>query len=202
MNKSLKYLLLLLTGLLPWLIFSESLSSATGSITSNISLVTKILFPIEILPLAKVLGATLPGLAGLFLVLVALATTSHRIGWALVLLPLLLLAQIAFTIGLAWCLSVVNVAVRDTSQVLPLVLTVVMFLTPVVYTKEMVPEALALVFTFNPMAYFIEGYRAILLTNQIPSLNAWIIVIVAGVMTFLVGYWSFHKMRAIMVDLV
>lgn len=196
-----EYLIVLLTGLLPWLLFSEAVSAAAGSITANTSLVTKIVFPIEILPVSKVLGATMSGLVGLAL-LVAFLAFLHRVGWTLVLLPLLLVAQLFFTIGLAWFLSAVNVAVRDTSQVLPLVLTMWMFVSPVVYTTEMVPKAFAAVFLCNPMSYFIEGYRMILLANQPPTALIWMVVTIMAVAVFFAGLWVLCRMRALIADLI
>jgi lipopolysaccharide transport system permease protein len=196
-----EYLLVLLTGLLPWLIFAEAISAATGAITANVGLVTKVLFPIEVLPVVKVLGTTASGLVGL-LVLSVILTSMQHVGWALVLLPVLLAAQLAFMIGLAWILSAINVAVRDTNQVLPLALMVWMFLSPVVYTKEMVPQALATVFSINPMTYFLDGYRMILLAGQPPALSLWVIVVVVSAGTFLLGFGVFHRMRTMIADLV
>ncbi len=196
-----EYLLLLLTGLLPWLVFSEAVSAAAGSITGNISLVTKIVFPIEILPMSRVLATTVSGLVSLVL-LVVLLVFLHRVGWTLVLLPLLFLAQLCFTIGLAWFLSAVNVVVRDTSQVLPLALMVWMFLSPVVYTSDMVPQAMALVFSFNPMTYFLEGYRMILLTNQPPTALIWMVGAGVSLVLFLSGLWVLGRMRAMIADVI
>jgi lipopolysaccharide transport system permease protein len=196
-----QYLLVLLTGLLPWLIFAEGISSASSAITANVGLVTKMLFPIEVLPVAKVVGTTASGLVGLC-VLSGLLVSMQYVGWALLLLPFLLVAQVVFMVGLAWILSALNVAVRDTSQILPLALMVGMFLSPVVYTKEMVPTALAAVFALNPMAYFLDGYRVILLAGQSPALSVWAVVVVVSAGTFLFGFAVFHRMRAIIADLV
>lgn len=196
-----EYLLVLLAGLLPWLIFSEAVAAAASSITANTSLVTKIVFPIEILPVSKVLGTMLSGLVSLILLVVLLAFL-HQVGWTLMLLPLLIVAQLVFTIGLAWFLSAVNVAVRDTNQVLPLILMVWMFLSPVVYTPEMVPKALAVVFSCNPMSYFLEGYRIILLTNQPPSVLIWTVVTFMAVTIFLSGFWVLCRMRALIADFI
>lgn len=196
-----QYLLVLLTGLLPWMIFAEGISSASSAITANAGLVTKMLFPIEVLPVAKVVGTAASGLVGLC-VLSGLLAAMQYVGWALLLLPFLLVAQVAFMVGLAWILSALNVAVRDTSQVLPLALMVGMFLSPVVYTNEMVPTALAAVFALNPMAYFLDGYRMILLAGRSPSPSVWAVVVVVSAGTFLFGFAVFHRMRAIIADLV
>jgi lipopolysaccharide transport system permease protein len=194
-----EYILVLLSGLLPWQLFAEAVTAATGAISSNVSLVTKILFPIEILPVIKVVSATVTGLISL-LVFVAVLIPLHHVGWAVLLLPFLLVAQLLFTVGLAWALSAFNVAVRDTNQVLPFALTLGMFLSPVVYTSVMVPHPLAVLFSFNPMSYFIEGYRSILLTNQGPSVELWLVVGALSGAACLSGWWVFGRMRLLIAD--
>ncbi len=198
---TMEYLLILLTGLLPWLALSDAVSAAASSIAANTSLVTKIVFPIEILPVIKVLGATASGLGGMVM-LVVFQASIHKVGWTLVLLPLLLVAQLVFTIGLAWLVAAVNVALRDTSHVLPYALMVWMFMSPVVYSAEMVPKALAIVFSYNPMSYFLEGYRLILLANQPPTFLIWSVVTVTAVMIFLFGFWVLNRMRLIIGDII
>ncbi|MBM4133205.1 MAG: ABC transporter permease [Nitrospira sp.] len=189
-----EYALVLLAGLLPWLIFAESLTAATGSVASKGGLATKVRFPIEILPIATVLASTLSGLVGLCLFLLALAVLKP-FGGALLLLPLLLAAQLLFTLGLAWTLSAFNVVVRDVSQILPLAMTGWLFLSPVVYTAEMVPEPLARAFALNPMAYFLDSYRAILLANQPPTIHQCGVIGLVAVGTFLAGCWIFDRLR-------
>lgn len=196
---SAEYVLVLLSGLLPWQMFAEAVTAATGAISSNAGLVTKIVFPIEILPVSKVLSSTMTGLVGLAAFVVVLLVLHHA-GWAIVLLPLLLVAQLLFTLGLAWVLSAFNVAVRDTSQVLPFVLTIGMFLSPVVYTASMVPEPLAAAFSYNPMSYFLEGYRSILLANQVPSVEVWLVAIGLSGTALVGGGWVFGRMRLFMAD--
>jgi lipopolysaccharide transport system permease protein len=194
-----EYILVLLSGLLPWQLFAEAVTAATGAISSNVSLVTKILFPIEILPVVKVVSATVTGLISL-LVFVALLIPLHHIGWTVLLLPFLLAAQLLFTVGLAWALSAFNVAVRDTNQVLPFALTLGMFLSPVVYTSVMVPHPLAVLFSYNPMSYFLEGYRSILITNQGPPVELWLVVGALSGAACLSGWWVFGRMRLLIID--
>ncbi|HXX75347.1 MAG TPA: ABC transporter permease [Nitrospiraceae bacterium] len=194
-----EYILVLLSGLLPWQMFAEALTAATGAISSNVSLVTKILFPIEILPVIKVVSATVTGLVSL-LVFVAVLIPLHHLGWAVLLLPFLLVAQLLFTVGLSWVLSAFNVAVRDTNQVLPFALTLGMFLSPVVYTSVMVPHPLAVLFSYNPMSYFLEGYRAIFLTGQSPPVDVWLLVGGLSAATCLSGWWIFGRMRLLIAD--
>lgn len=194
-----EYILVLLSGLLPWQLFAEAVMAATGAISSNVSLVTKILFPIEILPVIKVVTSTVIGLVSLLL-FVAVLIPSHHIGWSVLLLPFLFVAQLLFTIGLAWALSAFNVAVRDTNQVLPFALTFGMFLSPVVYTSAMVPRPLAILFSYNPMSYFLDGYRSILMVNQSPPPELWLIICALSGAVCFSGWWIFGRMRLFLVD--
>ena len=126
----------------------------------------------------------------------------HHVGWTILLLPFLLAAQLLFTIGLAWALSAFNVAVRDTNQLLPFVLTIGMFLSPVVYTSAMVPHVLAVLSLVNPMSYFLEGYRMILLRDQTPPVEVWLIVGAVSGAAFLGGWWVFGRMRLFITDYI
>jgi lipopolysaccharide transport system permease protein len=200
-QSSAEYLLVLLTGLLPWLSFSEAVSSAASSITANRALVTKIIFPVEVLPISKVFGAMLSGLISLSL-LIGIIVSFHHGNWIMALLPLLLLVQVLFTIGLAWLVSTLNVATRDTTQVLPFLLTGWMFLSPVIYTAEMVPKPLAVIFSYNPLSYFLDAYRSILLDYQTPTILMWVMMVLLATAVFCTGLWVISRTRALIVELV
>ncbi|MCU0241769.1 MAG: ABC transporter permease, partial [Vicinamibacteria bacterium] len=113
-----EYVLLIFTGLIPWLGVSEGLSTSVHSVVSNANLVHNTAFPAAVLP-AKAVFASLAGQTiGLVILLVMLACTNH-LSWTWICLPLAIAAQILFSLGLAWLLSVLNVFIRDLGQALP-----------------------------------------------------------------------------------
>jgi lipopolysaccharide transport system permease protein len=198
---STEYLLLLLTGLAPWLIFSDAMSAAAGSITANAALATKVLFPVEVLPISKSLAAMVSGLVSLGLLVLVLVGL-HGWSWGLILLPALVVLYVVFTMGLAWIMASVNVLVRDTAQAVPVALMALMFLSPVVYTRDMVPQALGAVFSYNPIAYFLDAYRSILLADRSPGVQAWTLMIFVAVGAFVAGLGVVSRMRAYIADRV
>ncbi|GIW53757.1 MAG: transport permease protein [Nitrospiraceae bacterium] len=195
------YPLLLLTGLIPWLLFAESLTTSSSAITSHSSLATKVVFPIEVLPVCRVLAATIPGLITVVLLVVGLALV-HGLGLPIVMLPLFLLLQILFTTGLAWIVAAVNVSVRDLSEAVPFLLTVWMFLSPVVYTRDMLPAEYARLLPWNPMTFLLEAYRTVLLERAMPSLDSIILCASAAVTVFWGGLFVFHVRKTQLADLL
>ncbi len=195
------YPLLVLTGLIPWLLLSEALTAATSAITAHAGLVTKLLFPIEVLPISRVLAVTLSGLLTIVLLL-GLLSVLQGLGPAIVLLPLVLLAQFAFTLGLAWVVAAMSVSVRDLSEAVPFVLTAWMFLSPVVYTRDMLPAVFARLLEWNPMTYLLEAYRAILLERRAPPIETVLLCVSVAAIVFLGGLLLFRVQKARLVDLL
>jgi len=193
------YPILILTGLIPWLLFAEALAASTSAISAHASIITKVVFPIEVLPVCRVLAVSLSGLLNI-VVLVIILFISHGIGMTIALFPVFLLLQVLFAIGLAWVLATINVTIKDLSEVIPFFLTVWMFLSPVVYTREMLPPQYAWVLKLNPMTYLLETYRSILIENRAPQLASTLICIVVSVSVFLGGFLLFYKRKAMLAD--
>jgi ABC-type polysaccharide/polyol phosphate export permease len=197
------YPVFLLCGLLPWQFFNESTIRATGSIVENSALVKKVYFPREILPITAVLASLVNFLIALpvFFVL-AIAFGVYPTAWAL-LLPVVILMQVAFTIGLTLILSTLNVFYRDTRIILNVIMLAWFFLTPVFYPIQTVPqEAEVLGITFNaqlwlrrlnPVASFIASYRDVLYWGAPPGLDFLLRTALTAVIVLVVGYLVFLR---------
>ncbi len=120
------------------------------------------LFPMELIPVTAVCSGLAGQLCGTALLL-GLLGFRGQLGPNLLLLPVLFILQALFSIGIVWFLSCVNILYRDTTQVLALIMVLLMFMSPIAYTPEMVPAGLQLVVTVNPLSYLIQGYREALL---------------------------------------
>lgn len=201
MASSSNYPLLVLTGLIPWLLFAEAVTASTTAITAHTNIVTKVVFPIEVLPVCRVLAVTLPGLLSI-VVLVIVLVFSHGLGLASLLFPVFLFLQVLLTIGLAWVVATISVTIRDLSEAIPFLLTIAMFLSPVVYTQDMLPTQFAWILALNPMAYLLEIYRSILIENRAPQLTSMVFCVVMSVCVFSGGFLLFYKRKAMMADLV
>jgi ABC-type polysaccharide/polyol phosphate export permease len=175
-----------LCAILPWNFFSSSLSRSVNSIVANAHLLKKVYFPREVLPISAVAS----GLVNFLLALLVLFCMLFLFGigltkWAL-LLPLVILAQFAFALGLAFILSTLNVFYRDTSIIMDVVLQAWFFLTPVMYPIDLLPPTHELLgvtlpvqrmmYIVNPMASIIASYRTLLygsISGAPPGPPAW-----------------------------
>lgn len=184
------------TALVPWTFFSTSLSFGISSLVNNMNLVTKIYFPREILPLASVGAAFVDFLVSAAILAGMMAIYGVRPGWTILwVLPLLAL-QIALTIAVVLLGSALLVFFRDVRFVVPLLIQVWMYASPIIYpsslVSDLVPERLRTLYFLNPMAGIIDGYRRVLLTSEAPDFGA-LAVGSAVTLVLLVGGYSFFK---------
>jgi lipopolysaccharide transport system permease protein len=188
-----RFFLFFLTGFLPWLFLAESLSKAVGSLLENAGLITRVVFPVELVPSAAVLSAYLVNGAGLLLLLAALAALGHADPFWL-LLPVILGVQFCFVWGLALLLAALCVFVRDLRELLGLVLTIWFFATPIIYPPNMVPESLDLLVRINPMALYVGLMRGVLLRH---ALDPDQLLLGLGFAMFFVvlGGWFFQRSK-------
>ncbi len=196
-----EYGLLVAAGLLPWFGFSEGVTRGTGSVLAHRNLMKSRLFPMELIPVTAVCVGLVGQLGGTALILLVLALNG-KLGSGLLFLPVLLILQTLFSIGIVWVLSCVNILYRDTSQVVSLLMVLLMFLSPIAYSQQMVPVELGLIVKLNPLAYLIEGYRESLVSGQVP--NLWGLAAFAGLSfaSLLAGHHYFTRLRRVLPDYV
>ena len=197
----LDYALLMACGLLPWLGFSEGVIRGTGSVLVQRNLMKSQIFPMELIPVTAVYAGLVIQMGGIVVLLLVLGFRGV-LGLTLLLLPLLVVLQALFTMGVVWFLSCVNIVYRDTSQVIGLVMVLLMFLSPIAYTQEMVPAGLELVVKLNPLSYLIEGYRGALMFNRLPSVAGLVTFAGLAFVTLLTGYRYFMRLRRELPDFV
>ncbi|MBN1422973.1 ABC transporter permease [Candidatus Fermentibacteria bacterium] len=164
----------LLSGLLPWTFFSGSLMGAVSSISANASLIKKIYFPREILPISTVLFNLVHFLLSFVILFPALAIFGRPIRLELyLLLPLVLIVHLALTCGVALLVAAWNVFFRDVQHLLEVLLMAWFFMTPIIYAYDQVSGALRgpllLLYNLNPMVGVVELYHAILYGARFPS---------------------------------
>ncbi len=190
------------TALLPWGLFSAALNNASRSLTTNQNMVSKIYFPRLVLPLASVLGG-LVDFAIAFLILIVLMiyykVTPTPAIWTL---PLFLLLTVVTALGVALWLSAINVQYRDVNYVLPFLTQFWLFLTPVAYSANVISAKWQFVYSLNPMAGVVNGFRwALLGTNTGPSMNMAISIGIS--LIFLVsGLFYFRSMERTFADTI
>jgi homopolymeric O-antigen transport system permease protein len=187
------YPLFAYTGLLAWNFFASSLRFGVTSLTSNASLVTKVYFPREALPISAVL-VTLVDFAVGALVLIPLMLYYHVApGPAILLLPVVVLVHVAFTVGVTLFLSMANLFYRDVKYLIEIVVSIWMFATSVVYPVERVGGRLGAVLALNPMTPIIDAYRAVVVYNQPPDPGSFWPAAVAAFIVLFAGWLVFHR---------
>jgi lipopolysaccharide transport system permease protein len=162
------YVLLVAAGILPWQFFASALSEAGGSLVQNSSMVTKVYFPRMIVPASAVLVCLVDFAVALLIVVLLMAWYGIAPGWRLAALPLFLALTLVSSIGLGLWLAALNVEYRDFRHALPFLVQLTLYFSPVGYASTLVPGEWRLLFSLNPMAGAIDGFRWALLGGEAP----------------------------------
>lgn len=183
----------LLTGMLPYLATAEGVQRAATSLREDRALFDRETFPAEVVPASRVVAAAVTEVMALALVVVVgVALGDLRASGWLLLLPVLVVLRIVLSCGYAWLLSVLTVFLTDLGEALGLLLTAWLFLTPIFYRVDQVPEGLRWLLAINPLHHVVQAYRAVLLEGRAPGVElVWLAgwtVVVAGL-----GLWFYRK---------
>jgi lipopolysaccharide transport system permease protein len=188
-------------GLLPWTFFANSIASSGNSLVGSSNLITKVYFPRLVIPLAAV-GAGLVDLAVSFTVLLAMMVFYHTpLSWHLVFVPLFLVGTILAATGVGSFLASLTVAYRDFQYVVPFMVQIWMFITPVIYPPSIVPARWRWVLNLNPMAGLIEGFRAAFLAGPLEWAHIGVSLGIA-VCLFFAGATYFRKVERRFADII
>ena len=180
-------------GLIAFNVFGETVGRSPAAVRGYPSYVKKIIFPVEILPVVP-LGAALVHAGFNFVILAAALAWVGQLNSSQLLLPLLVAPLLLFSLGLAWFLSAWGVFIKDMSQIVPVFVQMLLFLSPVFYPAEAVPPALRPLFSHNPLGAVIESLRAALGGQEI-DWSAWTMALALSVAAFLLGGLFFNHSR-------
>jgi homopolymeric O-antigen transport system permease protein len=200
------YALYVFCGIVVWLAISEGLNHCTIVILENTSLVKKVIFPAEILPLKIICAAVVHQLIGLAVLLLGMLILGKSIALTWLLIPMLLIPQMLLTAGIGWLLAGITVFIRDLRQIVALGTLCLMFLTPIFYPEDIFRTAAGGKFAFwltvNPIAALIHNYRLILLQGELPDWAMYFYVLILGVVLSVIGLWWFNKTKRAFVDVI
>jgi lipopolysaccharide transport system permease protein len=194
--------LFLFCSILPWLYFQDTLQRSSTILIENANLVTKTLFPSEILPLTALLSGFINHLIGFAILLCIIFFTLGKISIFILLIPVYLFLLMLFTLGLSWFVSSLNVFVRDVSQIITVILTFWFWFTPIFYTTDRFPPKLLFFVRFNPLAHVVTGYRDCLLRMRMPDMGILAILAVVSLAVFAAGGLFFRKTKREFVDIL
>ena len=194
------YSIFLFVALLPWNLFTNSLSSAAASLVSSGGLITKIYFPRTILVLATIFAKIIDFVFAISILIIYMIVYQIPITWNILwVIPIFFIQQI-FTLGLALFFSAANLLYRDIQYLLSMILLLWMYATPVIYPADLVPDKYRIFYQVNPMAVIINAYRQVILGNGAPKYTSILIAFVVSFVTLLIGFSYFKSREKIFAD--
>ena len=197
------YVVFLISGLLPWLWFSSSVLDASGSIIGGGSLIKKVLFPAEGLPLVVVLSNFINFLLSLPILFLFIFLFKRPIGLSLLALPLVMLIQMIFSLGLAFLFSALCVYYRDIQHILGNFLTLWFFLTPIIYPFHQIEargELVTLPVKINPVTPLVRAYQNIFFDGIFPDFSQLAIIAIIALLFYLLGASIFERYRGMFAE--
>jgi len=190
------------TALLPWNLFSGALNRCTLSLVGSANLITKVYFPRLIVPASAIISGIID-FAIAFVFLLGLMLWFHIVlTWGAIVLPIFLLLTLITALAVGLWLSALNVRYRDVGQAIPFLIQIWMFLSPVAYPVSLVPEKWRLLYSLNPMAGVIEGFRWALLGQESPNFKLVAVSTVVVVALLLSGLVYFKRMERTFADMI
>ncbi|MDT4896039.1 MAG: lipopolysaccharide transport system permease protein [Acidobacteriota bacterium] len=197
-----EFALYLFCGLLPWGAFQEAVQVSSQKIVSQANLVKRVVFPLEILPVAQTLASLANQLFGTIALLILALIIQRTIHPTILWLPVLIGPQLLATFGAAWLVASLGVFLRDIVQGIALLLMVWMYLTPIIYPEAIVPERFRPFINVNPFTHLIRSYRNIMLEGVAPDWRGLAYFTGFALITFIFGYWWFARTRKNFADVI
>jgi len=197
-----EFALILFAGLTAFNFFSSVITRASGLILAVPNYVKKVVFPLEILPVVVVGAAFITSLINIVLILIGCLLVLHSLPITFLLLPLAYIPLILITLGLAWFLSSLGVFVRDIGQAIPVIVQILFFMTPIFYSADRVPNALRFLVIFNPLSSIIDGFRRVLIWNELIDWRAWGMVTLISALVAILGFAWFSVTKKAFSDVM
>lgn len=192
---TLNFAIVLFLGLTIHAVIGEVLTKSPTLITSNPNFVKKIVFPLELLSYVTLLNAIVTFLISFGLLLIFIFIELQRIPLTALLFPLVLLPYFVLLLGLSWFLAALGVYLRDIQQLVGTLSTLLLFLSPIFYSINILPENLQSLIFLNPLSFIVESARAVLIYGKLPDFIGLGIYSLVALVIALLGYRFFQKVR-------
>lgn len=189
------YSMFLFTALIPWTFFVSTISQGSLSVVANGALLKKVYFPREIIPISVVTSGAVNFFISCiimfgFIIFSGLGLTEYAIFF-----PVILVIQYIFLMGIVFVLSALTVYARDLEHIIGVIITMMFYATPIVYSMDMVPDNIKPILALNPMTPIIEAYRDVLFYQRMPQWDSLLAVFVVSIVIFYFGLVIFRKLQ-------
>ena len=189
------YLIFLITGIIPWIFFTTVVTSGCNCVWINGGIIKKVYFPREILPISVVLSALVNFLISCIIILIFVIFGGIGVSVQILWLPVIAIIQSALSLGLLFILSAINVYIKDIEYIVQFIMNLLFYATPIVYDVTMIPERFRWILYLNPMAHFLDAYRAIFYSKTMPDLKSLGIIGLISFLVLIIGYKIFKKLE-------
>lgn len=189
------YTIFLIVALMPWNFFNMTILQSAASIVANGGIIKKVYFPREILPLAVVISNTIQYFFSAVIIFIALLVSGVGVSWVALFLPVIVLIQAIFSLGIIMLLSAANVYIRDVQYIMNPIMMIWMYACPILYSISMVPERFVGIYKLNPMTLIMMEYQNILYNKTMPNFKSLGIVFGVSVLMLIIGYLVFNKLQ-------
>jgi ABC-2 type transport system permease protein len=194
-DPTLNFGLYLYCGLLPFLTFSEALNKGLNSIRSNSGLVQKVVFPTEILPFTNAIASMVDKVFGFGALLVMLLLFGRTLHPTLLYMPVIVVLQMIFILGLTYIMAVLGTFLPDVGEVMRPVIRGMFFVTPILWPPDRLPDSLSWIEDYNPLAYLVNAYRDLILDGTMPGALSTLYFTLFSVALFIVGFALFVRLK-------
>ena len=189
------YPIYLFVSLMPWNAFNSMIGGGTTCASNNASILKKVYFPREVLPLSVIISNTIQYCFSLVITIIAILVSGIGLSFNALFLPLIILVQITFAFGLILMLSAANVFVRDVQYMMNPIMMIWMYASPILYSISMVPEKFLNIYKLNPMVSILQGYQDILYNKTLPDFKSLGITFGISIILVVLGWLIFNKLQ-------
>ena len=189
------YTIFLFCGMLPWLLFQDTVLRSAGALVDHANLITKTAFPAEVVAVSIFLSSLIHHLIALALAVAAVAIVDQKFSPMMLFLPVYMFLIGLLAVGIGWIASSLNVYLRDTAQVLSVILTLWYWITPIMISEQQVPRRLRFLVSANPLSYAVRAYRDRLLSTQWPNVHDLLVFAAYAITVFVAGGLFFRHLK-------
>jgi len=201
-SEGIPYPLFTLAALLPWLYFMRALTGSSESLVSSANLVKKVYFPRLILPISKAVAGLVDFAVAFMLLAILLAWYGVVPGWEILLLPVFVFIAMVTALGAGLWLTALNVKYRDIGLMVPFIVQIWMYISPIAYSATIVPQKWLWLYSLNPLVGVVEGFRWSLLGRPPPDLHAMALSLLIVLILFVGGVAFFRRTERTFADVI
>ncbi|MGO4546875.1 ABC transporter permease [Paenibacillus sp. 2TAB23] len=194
-SSTIEFAIIIFCGLSTYNLFAEVISRSPHLITSNPNYVKKVVFPVETFSIIAVGSALINASINFLLVIIFQQIFGSGLSWSILMLPFVLLPLILYTLGLSWFLSSIGVFLRDIGQIIGVAVQALMLLSPIFYSIDVIPNEFKWFYQLNPITYFVENIRNVVIWGELPSINSYLIQLISSIIISILGLIWFRKTK-------